>query len=159
MVGISQQAVSGLVQRGVLLDGDSLAQWLLAYCDHLREMAAGRATGDEGINLATERALLAREQRERIAMQNAERRRELAPAHLLEQVLSRAGARAAKILDTIPGEVKRRMPQLGADDVTLIATIVAKARNIAAGMSLGDLDVDDEDAGDATTDAILGGAA
>lgn len=151
LVGISQPAVSGLMQRGVIADGMTGREWLVAYCDHLREVAAGRATDMDGVSLTTERALLAREQRDRVAMQNAVTRKELAPTYVLEEILARAGARAAKILDTIPGEVKRRVPQLAADDIRVIATAVAKARNIAAAMSLADLEVaEDGDEGDAS---------
>lgn len=157
LVGISQPAVSGLMQRGILVDGLPGREWLQLYCEHLREVAAGRATDVEGVNLATERALLAREQRAKIAMQNGVTRRELAPSYVLEEILARAGARAAGILDTIPGEVKRRVPQLSADDIRVIATVVAKARNIAAAMSLADLESEgdgDEAGGGDEADAI-----
>lgn len=146
LVGISQQAVSGLVLREILVEGEPLATWLLAYCEHLRTMAAGRGS-DNSLVLAAERARLAREQADKVAMQNAVTRGELAPAHLLEEVLAKAGARAARILDTIPGEVRRRVPQLTSDDINAVASTVAKARNIAASVSLSDLDAgeDDED--------------
>lgn len=59
LVGISQPAVSDLVSRGILRDGESVGEWLKAYCGNLREQAAGRlASGD--LDLATERAGLAR---------------------------------------------------------------------------------------------------
>src|SRR5438445_5249513 len=105
LVGISQQAVSDLMSRGVVQPGDSGASWLLAYCDHLREQAAGRYTGGE-LDLAEERARLAKEQADRLAMQNAVTREELAPVYVIEQVLSRAGTKVAGILDAIPGAVR-----------------------------------------------------
>lgn len=145
LVGISQQAVSLLVSRAVLPDGASLGEWLLAYTDHLREIAAGRG-GDNSLVLAAERARLAREQADRIAMQNAERRKELAPAYLIEHVLAKAGSRAGRILDTIPGEIRRRCPQLTSDDIGAVTRIVAKARNIAAAMSLADIDKPEDEA-------------
>lgn len=147
LVGISQQAVSDLVRRNVLPDGAGGDEWLLAYCDHLREVAAGRG-GEAGKELTAERARLAREQADRLAMQNAVTRGELAPAHLLEQVLAKAGARAGRILETIPGLIRRRLPQLTADDVAEVARVVAKARNVAAAMRLADVDQDDEGADD-----------
>lgn len=42
LVGISQPAVSGHVRDGNLPRGGSFAEWLHAYCDHLRKYAAGR---------------------------------------------------------------------------------------------------------------------
>ena len=150
LVGVSQQAVSELARRKIILDGASAGEWLLAYCGHLREMAAGRG-GDGGADLVTERARLAREQADKIAMQNAVTRGELAPAYVLEEVLSRAGARAARLLETIPGTLRRRVPLLTSDDITVITSIVAKARNMAAAMKLADVDADD----DAATDDAL----
>jgi len=147
IVGISQQAVSDLQSRGVLAPGAAAGTWLLAYTEHLREMAAGRG-GEGSLELARERARLAKEQADKVAMQNALTRGELAPAHVLEQVLARAGARAARLLEAIPGELKRRLPQLGSEDIAAVARIVAKARNVAAGMSLSDLDAADDDARD-----------
>jgi len=152
IVGISQPAVSGLIQRGMLLADAALCDWLLSYCEHLREIAAGRASTDDGINLVTERALLAREQRDKIAMQNAVTRKELSPTPLLEEVLSRAAARACPLLDTIPGELRRRVAGLDADALDVVAGIVAKARNTIRSISLDDLLEDegtqDIDAGD-----------
>lgn len=145
LVGISQQAVSTFVQRGILPDGASGDEWLLAYCDHLREVAAGRG-GDSQSELTAERARLAREQADRIAMQNAERRGELAPANVIEQVLARVGARVGRLLETIPGELRRRLPDMTAEDADAVTRTVNKARNMAAGMSLGSLfDEDEED--------------
>jgi len=149
LIGVSQQAVSDLMTRGVLSAGAAGGVWLREYCSHIREMAAGRvAAGD--LDLATERAGLARAQRKKIEMQNQVTRKELAPSYLLEEILARAGTKAAAILDTIPGMIKRRVPSLTADDVAAIAREVAKARNIAASISLSNLDEDEPDSADDT---------
>ncbi|KQU64576.1 hypothetical protein ASC98_27655 [Rhizobacter sp. Root1238] len=68
LVGISQQAVSELLGRAILQAGQPAATWLRAYTKHLREQAAGRGADGE---LARERARLAREQADRVAMDNA----------------------------------------------------------------------------------------
>jgi phage terminase Nu1 subunit (DNA packaging protein) len=138
VVGISQQAVSDLVAREVLKPGASVGVWVVAYCSHLREMAAGRAASGD-LDLAGERARLAKEQADRIAMQNQVTRKELAPTYLLEEILVRAGTRAGAILETIPGMIKRRVPSLSSSEIAAIACEVAKARNIAASMTLADL--------------------
>ncbi|OJZ21174.1 MAG: hypothetical protein BGP21_10720 [Thiobacillus sp. 65-29] len=144
LIGVTQQTVSDLIARGVLKDGDAAGVWLLDYCAHVREIAAGRATNGD-LDLATERARLAREQADKIAMQNAITRRELAPTYLLEEVLAAAGARAAAILDAIPGAIRRRNQNLTMDDIETIAREVAKARNIAASMTLDDLEAEASD--------------
>jgi phage terminase Nu1 subunit (DNA packaging protein) len=146
LVGVSQQAISDLVTRGVLVDGDALGVWLLAYCRNLREQASGRDT-----LLSGERASLARAQRERIEMQNAVTRGELAPVVLIEEVLTKAASKVAGVLEAIPGMVRRRVPALTADEIHLIAGEVAKARNMVAAMSLSDL-VDVADDADVCSD-------
>lgn len=153
LVGISQQAVSDLVRRRILVDGASADEWLLAYCDHLRGIAAGRG-GEASLELSAERARLAKEQADKIEMQNAVTRGELAPAHLLEEVLARAGSRASRILETIPGMLRRRLPQLTSDDLAEVARVVAKARNIASSMTLADATASDDSDAAAADDAI-----
>jgi phage terminase Nu1 subunit (DNA packaging protein) len=149
LVGISQQAVGNLVGRGVLDTSVPALQLLHAYCSHLREQAAGRAANGE-LDLATERAGLAREQRIRVALQNAVTQKQLLPAALLEEILAKAGARIAGIFDGIPGAVRRRVPALSAEEITAIGSEIARVRNIVAGMSLADLR--DEEAGADTDD-------
>jgi phage terminase Nu1 subunit (DNA packaging protein) len=146
LVGISQQAVGNLVGRQVLDTGAPAQQVLHAYCSHLREQAAGRATSGD-LDLATERAGLAREQRIRVALQNAVTLKQLLPAVLLEEILAKAGARIAGIFDAIPGGVRRRVPSLSSEEISAIGAEIARVRNIVAGMSLADLR-DDEDGGD-----------
>ena len=147
MIGVSQPAVSKMLTDGVLSGSASVGVWLREYSSHMREMAAGRAAAGD-LDLATERAGLARAQREKIEMQNQVTRKELAPSYLLEEILAKAGTKAAAILDTIPGMIKRRVPSLSADDVAAIAREVAKARNIAASISLSNIDEAEPDSAD-----------
>lgn len=142
LVGISQPAVSDLVARGILDSDGVCGDWVLSYCDHLREVAAGRAT-EGGIALATERALLAREQRIKIEMQNAVTRKELAPAALLTDILSRVGVRCSRILEALPGKLRRLNDKLTAADLRVIETEIAQCRNQCAAISLEDLDKED----------------
>ena len=136
---LSQGAVSQWMDRlGLDWRTTSLDVIRVEYIREIREQAAGRsASGD--LDLATERAGLAKAQRERIEMQNAVTRRELAPVILIEEVLAKAGSKVAGILDAIPGMIKRRVAGLSSDDLDLIAGEVARARNIAAAVSLDDL--------------------
>mgnify|MGYP001139556223 CR=1 FL=1 len=144
MVGVSQQAVSELVSRGVLTDGASAGDWLRQYCANLREQAAGRGSSD----LAIERARLAKEQADKIAMQNAQTRRELAPVVLMTEVLAKVGARVSGILDAIPGQVRRRVPSIPVHEIDAIAREIARARNMCAAIRLEDLDELDQDDSD-----------
>ena len=143
LVGLSESRVSQLASDGVLDRNGTAQQWIAAYCDRLREVAAGRG-GDDGPTLVAERARLAREQADRIAMQNQVTRGEFASVYLLEEVIVRAGARMGRLLETIPGTVRRRFPQLSSGDIAEVARIVTKARNIAASMRLADLDQEEQ---------------
>lgn len=146
LVGISQPAVSELLARRVLTSGASAGVWLEEYCAHLREIASGRAT-EGGIELATERALLAREQREKIAMQNAVTRRELAPRELLTQVLAATAPKVCGLLDSIVPALRRRS-SYSAEDLTYVSKIIADVRNAIAKMRLDEIiqvDADDDE--------------
>lgn len=116
----------------------TLSQIRIAYIRKLREEAAGRAAAGD-LDLATERARLARAQSEKVEMQNAERRGELAPVALMEQALAGAATRATKILDTIKGEIRRRFPELNSADLMAVDVIVTKAMNAVASMTLSDV--------------------
>lgn len=150
LVGISQQAVSALVQRGVLGADQNGLGWLHAYCAHLREQAAGRAaTGD--LDLAAERAALAKVQRERIELQNAVTRRELAPIETLEMALAMMGRKVAAVLESIPVKLKRRTTHLTSEDIEAVTAEITIARNIAASAQL-DMDDSDGSIGDSESD-------
>lgn len=153
VVGISQQAVSDLMGRGVLTDGANGWQLLREYCGHLREVAAGRYAEGE-LDLAGERARLAKEQADRIAMQNAERRGELAPVAVLETVLANTGTKVGRILDTIVPQIRRRVPGVPSEVLQAIEGDIAKCRNLAAAMTLDDLDKDDEEQAEADGEVV-----
>lgn len=119
----------------------SIDEIRIAYIRHLREQAAGRAAAGD-LDLATERAGLAKAQRLRIEMQNAVTKKEMAPVALITEVLAKTAAKIAGQFDAIPGLVRRRHPQFGADVIGLIAEEIAKVRNTVARMSLADLDDD-----------------
>ena len=65
LVGVTQPTISNLMAEGKLPATGTLGELLHAYCQRLRDQAAGRL-GSElgGLDLVQERAALAREQRE-----------------------------------------------------------------------------------------------
>lgn len=135
LVGIAQQTVSELVNEGVLARGATAGVWVLAYTARLREQAAGRATKGD-IDLATERAFLAREQKDRVAMQNAVTRRELAPVAFLETCLAQIARQIAAHLEAIPVNLKRRSTGISDEDLAFLTDEINKARNLAADSKL-----------------------
>jgi len=141
LVGVSQPVVSELLSRGVLLAGQPAATWLRAYTKHLREQAAGRGADGE---LARERARLAREQADRIAMDNAVNRRELAPVSVLELVLAKMAGDVGSLLQGLVPRLRRRV-ELPGEALRILEEEVTKARNCAAAMTLADADEEQDE--------------
>ena len=135
LIDVSEAAVSDLVKRGVILKDHPLGEWLHRYCSHIREQAAGRATTG-GLDLATERAALAREQTIRIELQNAISRREYAPIDAMESGLADLMSRIAKQFDSIPGKLRVKSDKLTADDLDVVSGVIASIRNEMAGWNI-----------------------
>ena len=128
LVGVSEGRVSQLASEGLLPDGGSMRQWLLAYCGRLREQAAGRYT--EGpLDLSQERAALAREQRLGLEIKNLALRGQYASISLLAQVLASASQAVAERFDHLPGMLKKTCPQLSDAERDQVVAIIASARN------------------------------
>jgi len=147
LVGIGQPVVSDLLSRNVLEPGQTARTWLLGYCGHLREMAAGRGMDGE---LAYQRAEAARVSRERNEIKLALERNTYAPVPLLEQVLATVGRKIAGLLEPLPGRLHKLCPALTPDDVVLIQRELAQACDVAAMASLAVLDEQEEGAAPAT---------
>ena len=123
LVGISQPAVSQLIAAGVLVEGEPALAWLQAYIRRLREQAAGRSQA-----LATERAALARSQREGQEIKNAVARREFAPIAVLGDVLGMASAGVGDRMDALRGDLRRRCPELTEAALATIDAMLADCR-------------------------------
>jgi len=145
LVGVSQQAISELLGRGILKAGQPAATWLRAYTKHLREQAAGRGADGE---LARERARLAREQADRVAMDNAVNRRELAPIAVLELVLAKMAGDVGSVLQGLVPRLRRRV-ELPTEALRIFEDEVSKARNRAAALSLADAEDEPDEEEDA----------
>ena len=146
LIGVSAPVVTDLVQRGVIRRGQTAAEWLHAYCAHIREQAAGRAASGD-LDLAKERAGLAREQKLLTEIKRRQAEKELAPVLMLTLALSQASSQIAAVLDAIPGRVRAALPDLPAEQLTMIEGEISRARNAAAEITI-DLGESDDDTGD-----------
>lgn len=106
----------------------TLTEFRIAYVRALREIAAGRGAIGE-IDLATERALLARAQREGQEIKNAVAIGTYAPIELLSDVLSNAAQAVVDRLEQIPADLRRVCPDLPQEVRDAIMSEVASARN------------------------------
>lgn len=129
LVGVSEARVSQLVADGLLVRGESGAAWLLAYCERLRDQAAGRMGDGLGLDLVQERAALAREQRIGQEIKNAVARRDYAPVGLLSDVLGMAASAVVDRFEQVEAALKKSCPDLPEDAKTVIQQVLADARN------------------------------
>lgn len=130
MIGVSEARVSQLVSEGIIVRGDTAHEWLIGYCERLRDQAAGRAGSESGgLDLVQERAALAREQRIAQALKNDVARGEYAPIGLLTDVLATAGAAVVDRFEQLDGALRKACPDLPDEARTTIMTVIASARN------------------------------
>lgn len=142
LIGVTQQAVSEMMGRGVMASGISLRAALMAYTNHIRLMAAGR-DGD----LARERAELTRVQRERQQIKLALERDEAAPVALIEQVLATVGRVVSGKLEPLAGQIHKLCPQLTPEALVKVQAVIAEACDTAVSASMDALvDPDEEQA-------------
>jgi len=91
-----------------------------------------------GINMSHEEARHAKLRNDKLDLQIGELERKLAAVELIALTLSTASAAAAAILDTIPGNMKRRNPRLKAKDLELAKSEIVKAMNAISRIELPD---------------------
>lgn len=130
MIGVSEARASQLVSEGVIVRGDTAHEWLVAYCERLRDQAAGRlGEGAGGLDLVQERAALAREQRIGQAIKNGVARKEYGPVGLLADVLGTAASAVVDRFDHLEGVLAKSCPDLAEEAKTAVLTVIADARN------------------------------
>lgn len=144
LIGVTQQAVSEMMGRGVMAPGLSLRGALMAYTNHMRLMAAGR-DGD----LARERAELTRVQRERQEIKLALERDEAAPVAVIEQVLATVGRVVSGKLEPLAGQIHKICPQLTPEALVKVQAAIAEACDMAVSASMDALVEPDEEQGGA----------
>ena len=165
-IGVTQQAVSDMVSRGVLHPGQSVKEWNRAYCNHMRGVASGRGSDAE---LARERAELTRINAARAQIKLDTETAASAPTASLEQVLASVGRSVAGQLEPLSGQIHKLCPALTPEALVAVQRAIAEACDLAVNASLAllaepvegeELDGDggDDLAGGADDLALLGGA-
>jgi phage terminase Nu1 subunit (DNA packaging protein) len=129
LVGMTQQAVSEFVKVAALGPGVPAGDMLVAYCERLREMAAGRMGEAGGLDLVQERAALAREQRLGYEIKNEVARRTYAPIALLAETLALASQSVVEQFEQLPSALKKSCPDLPEAARDQVMKAVAAARN------------------------------
>lgn len=128
LVGITEPAVAKHRKSGVLPVDGTYREWLIAYCEHMRN-------GDS-FALTVARARLAEEQADRVAMENAVSRGTLAPRSAMEEAIADGARQAVAILDGVPAMVKRASATIKARDLAVVKREIDKAREAIAAITL-----------------------
>lgn len=130
LVGVTQPTVSNLMTEGKLPSTGTLGEQLHAYCQRLRDQAAGRLGSEMGgLDLVQERAALAREQRISQAMKNAVARGEYAPIGALADVLGMASSAVVDRFEQLEGALRKACPDLPEEARDTVMQVIASARN------------------------------
>lgn len=130
LVGVTQQAVSEFVRVAALGPGVSAGDMLVAYCERLREVAAGRMSQEAGgLDLVQERAALAREQRLGYEIKNEVARKTYAPIALLAETLALASQSVVEQFEQLPSALKKACPDLPEAARDQVMVVIAAARN------------------------------
>ncbi|MDM0011976.1 hypothetical protein QTH87_05925 [Variovorax sp. J22P168] len=130
IVGVSQQNISALMGEGKLPPTGMLGDLVHAYCQRLRDQAAGRLGAEVGgLDLVQERAALAREQRLGIEIKNAVARGEYSPVSLLAEVLATASQTVSERFEQLPGALRKACPDMPDAARDQVMSTIAEARN------------------------------
>lgn len=140
LIGVSPRSITDLAKRGIVYWADKgggfdMSRSVRGYCEHLRKLAAGRG-GEVAIATATaERARLAKEQADHIALKNARERGALLDARVVEREWSEILRNVRAGLLAVPSRAAQRLPHLNMHDVV---EIDAQIRDVLAELGNGE---------------------
>lgn len=136
VVGVSTQAIEALEKKNVIR---RIGRGMYAYpqavqqiCAHYREIAAGRASESDDVDLVTERALLAREQRRGQEIKNAALTGELIEVSVVERAWAAILSAIRSRMLALPSELAQILAHLTRHDIETIDRALRDALNEAA---------------------------
>jgi phage terminase Nu1 subunit (DNA packaging protein) len=128
LLGCTDRAVRMLVDKGIVVRA-SRGRYTLGsvrrVVEHYREVAAGRGGEGAALDLATERARLAKAQTEQVELRNAASRGELAPIADYREAWTGILRGVRQFVLSLPGRIAFELPTLTAADRGAIERLVA----------------------------------
>ena len=109
-------------------------RWHLA--DVLEHFNNPRSPDGEVLNLEAERARLAAEQADKVALENAIRRSEYAPIEALQFAIADVAGQMKSIFEGIPKKLKNSLPALRAREIKILERELVKIQNAAASIQV-----------------------
>lgn len=116
VVGVSRQAVSDYLARGIIQPDQTAGEWLLQYCENLRDQAAARG-GNKQEGLAEARTREAEMSATLKELQIAEKTKLLVPANEVEAMMVAMITAAKNELLTIPDKAAQSIKMLHGIDI------------------------------------------
>ena len=121
-LGVSERAVADYAQRGIITRTGRavfpLKESIRAVCHHFREAASARGASSGGLTAQRER--IAREQADKLEMQNAAARRELLPAKAVADEWASVLRMVQSRMLASPARIQQQLGHLSAHDVAVI---------------------------------------
>lgn len=115
---------------GRIPSGGTLGEVVQAYCQRLRDQAAGRLGAmPGGLDPVQEAAALNRSKRIGQDLKNSVARKEYGPVGLLADVLGTAASAVVDRFDHLEGVLAKSCPDLSEEAKTAVLTVIADARN------------------------------
>lgn len=133
LLGLSARRVRELAEAGTIPRERGrypVAGAVAAYCANLREVAAGRrgdTEGGEALDLAQERAMLARSQRQAVELKLERERGTLVEAGVVERHFVGLVTAARNRLRGVPTLAKSRAPHLDVHTIEILEDEIDKA--------------------------------
>lgn len=130
LVGVTQPTISNLMAESKIPATGTLGDLLLAYCQRLREQAAGRMGNvTDGLDLVQERARLTRLQGDVVEIRKAQLAGEYAPISLLAEVLATASQAVVERFEQLPSQLRKTCPDITPTAIEQVLATIASARN------------------------------
>lgn len=139
LLALSSGALTELKKKGIAVhlghDAYDLQATVRAYVQHLRGIASGRGGEEQALTLTAERARLAREQADSVALKNAALRAELVSAAEVTREWAEVLRKVRAGVLAVPSRVRAALPHLTAADV---AVLDHEIRTTLEGLAHGD---------------------
>ena len=142
-VVISARRFRVLAKTGVLptskgRGGYNLDEVRLAYIKYLRGIATGQVKDGDGEEASEQdyETLIEQERHRKLKRENDIADGLVAPVDQLTEALTGVLSQQVAILEAIPNNVKRKNPAISARDIEVIKKEIAKARNLAADVTI-----------------------
>ncbi len=121
-LGVSDRTISDYVKKGIVARSGPgkfmLRASIKAVASHLRELSAQRGASSAGLTAQRER--IAREQADKLEMQNAASRRELLPAKAVADEWASVLRMVRSRMLASPSRIQQQLGHLSAHDVAVI---------------------------------------